>query len=29
MTCHVCDVEWSVVYGGKNVNATGGARHNK
>jgi len=34
VTCHVvceCDDGWSVVYGygGKNVNVTGGARHDR
>ena len=31
MTCHMCDDGWSVVYGygGKNVNVTGGARHDR
>ena len=29
VTFHVCDVGWSVVYDGKNVNVTGGARHDR
>jgi len=31
MPCCVCDddVKWSMVYGSKNVNATGDTRHDK
>ena len=29
MICHVFDVGWGVVYDGKNVNVTGGARHDR